>query len=81
MKHKCRSRREGDTVRYVRGDRESWSAAIVLPNRGQSSDEALAESGAYNYYHGPGRSFAGEPYVDRTTRTRILVRWSGGLDI
>lgn len=78
--NRCRVERHGSTVEFFRGDAEFREAGYLRPNTGQSDEEMIEDSGAFHHYGGPGKTYCRRPYVLRT-RTRVLVRWSGGLDI
>lgn len=72
-------------VRWIRADGEgSWDMYVLLPGHLSDSDvwEQCANAGmdpGYRYSY-PGGPFHHEAWIDRT-KTRVLVRQHGGLDI
>jgi hypothetical protein len=70
-----------------RGDRESWSEWVVYSKAEVSAYNAVfgehdwrSLTGWDYYYSGPGQAYGHAPFATES-RTRILVRQDGGLDI
>ena len=70
--------RIGATGSRAYPDGESWIRWEVFPPN--ASEDEIAESGFWRYYHGAGQTYGHPPNI-RRTRTRTLVTQTEGWDV
>ena len=65
------------------GEEGSWTRWCIFDRRtlpDNCDEDLISEVGYHSYYRGPGRQYANQPYVWRTS-AYVVVEHSGGLDI